>query len=78
MSQLLPDKFVPVRQTLIGQGSEILSLTSERAWSVAELFIAARERLPRITYDQFVLTLDLLFATDLVALVDDEILEESP
>lgn len=78
MSQLLPDKFVPVRQTLIGQGSEILTLISERSWSVAELFIAVRERLPRITYDQFVLTLDLLYATNLVALVDDDTLEETP
>lgn len=76
MSQLLPDKFVPVRQTLIGQGSEVLSLVSQRSWSVAQLFIAARERLPHITYDQFVLTLDLLFAADLVALVEDDIVEE--
>lgn len=73
MSQLLPDKFVPVRQTLIGQGSEILSLIGQRSWRVAELFVVVRGSRPQITYDHFVLTLDLLFATNLIALVDDDI-----
>jgi hypothetical protein len=66
MSQLLPDKFVPVGQTVIGQGATLLAILSDRAVPVAQLFVEARERTPYLTYDGFGLTLASLYALGLI------------
>jgi hypothetical protein len=63
MSQLLPDKFVPIRQSLVGQGAEVLRSLRSEPRPIASLYVELRERLPHLTYDSFVLTLDFLYAT---------------
>ncbi len=62
MSPLLPDKFVPEHQSLVGQGALVLTLLSDRPMSVAQLFVETRSRLAHMTYDAFVETLDALYA----------------
>jgi hypothetical protein len=63
MSQLLPDKFVPIRQSLVGQGAEVLRALGDDGRSIPALYVELRELLPHLTYDSFVLTLDFLYAT---------------
>ncbi len=70
MTQLLPDKFVPLRQSLIGQGAEVLTVLQDRTEAVAALFVQSRQRLPHLTYDSFVLTLDLLYAAGRITLTN--------
>ncbi|WP_455835601.1 ABC-three component system middle component 6 [Pseudarthrobacter siccitolerans] len=64
MSQLLPDKFVPLRQSLVGQGAVILGVLRDERTTVAELYVESKARLAGLTYDGFVLTLDWLYLTD--------------
>ena len=63
MSQLLPDKFVPIKQSIVGQGAEVLRTLAGESRSIASLYVQIKEQLPHITYDSFVLTLDFLYAT---------------
>ena len=73
MSQLLPDKFVPIRQSLVGQGAEVLRSLHGEPRPVASLYVELRERLPHLTYDSFVLTLDFLYATGRINWAGDRI-----
>lgn len=63
MSQLLPDKFVPIRQSLVGQGAEVLRALGDDSRSIPALYVELRGLLPHLSYDSFVLTLDFLYAT---------------
>ena len=67
MTRLLPDKFVPERQSVLGQGAVLLALLMNRPLSVAQLFVEARERLPHLKYDSFVETLDALYALNVIS-----------
>lgn len=77
MTQLLPDKFVPLRQSLIGQGAEVLTALQDRTEAVGALFIESRQRLPHLTYDSFVLTLDLLYAAGRISLTNGRIVRRA-
>lgn len=68
MRALLPDKFVPEEQTLLGQGALLLTLLASRPMSVAQLFVECRAHAPHVTYDAFVETLDVLYV---LGAVDD-------
>jgi hypothetical protein len=74
MSQLLPDKFVPTSQSLVGQGATIIEVMAGRALSVAQLFVEVRQRSPHLTYDAFGLSLSTLYATGLVESVDNTLI----
>ena len=78
MSQLLPDKYVPLRQSLVGQGAVVLSILQNDPSSVARLYVEAKRRLPHLTYDNFVLTMDWLFLAGSVVLVGDRITKGAP
>lgn len=67
MLQSLPDKFVPLSATVVGQAAQVLSVVRDRERvSIAELFIELRTRLDHFTFDHLVATLDFLYAASLV------------
>ena len=70
---ILPSKHLSERRALLTVGSEILGLldkprTVSSVWD--ELCSAKGKARRRLSYDWFVLALDLLFLTDVVALRD--------
>ena len=68
---ILPTKHLPESQSLLGIGGAILSLLGERDATVSSLwedFKAARKEGVGISFDWFVLSLDLLFALDTIKL----------
>ncbi len=70
MSILLPDKHTPVEESLLRHAFVLYndigaSLPVARAWAVA------RELLPRMSFDRFVLILDVLFAIGAIELDGD-------
>lgn len=73
MSQLLPDKYVPLRKSLVGQGAIILSVLQNEAFAVARLYVETKRMLPHITYDNFILTLDWLFLSGSISFAGDRI-----
>jgi len=66
MSDLLPDKLLPVAHTVVGRGAVILALLQETTRPPGQLYILARESHPSMTYDEFVEALTLLFAAGIV------------
>lgn len=71
MSQLLPDKYVPLRQSLIGQGGVVLSILQNEPFSIARLYVESKRQLPYLTYDNFVLTMDWLYLAGSIVLNKD-------
>ena len=68
---ILPTKHLPESQSLIGVGGTILVLLAEREATVSSLwdeFRIARQESGRISFDWFVLGLDLLFALGTIEL----------
>jgi hypothetical protein len=62
---ILPTKHLPENHSLIGVGGTILALLAEREATVSSLwddFRVARQESGRVSFDWFVLGLDLLFA----------------
>lgn len=62
---ILPTKHIPESRSLLGVGGTILSLLSEREMTVSslwELFREARGDSAKVSFDWFVLGLDLLYA----------------
>jgi hypothetical protein len=62
---ILPTKHLPESHSLIGVGGTILALLAEREATVSSLwddFRVARQESGRVSFDWFVLGLDLLFA----------------
>lgn len=62
---ILPTKHLPESHSLIGVGGTILALLGERDATVSNLwdeFRVARKESGRVSFDWFVLGLDLLFA----------------
>ncbi len=74
MTSVLPDKFVPELESLVGQGAIVLQILSERSMTAAQLLAACRTSLPHVTYDGLVETLNALFALGLVELDPDPLL----
>ncbi|MFL4474571.1 ABC-three component system middle component 6 [Paeniglutamicibacter sp. MACA_103] len=75
MSQLLPDKFVPLRQSLLGQGAVVLAVLKDEKFSVARLYVESKRQLPHLTYDNFVLTMDWLYIAGSIV-VDDHVVQK--
>ena len=68
---ILPTKHLPESHSLIGVGGTILVLLAEREATVSSLwdeFRIARQESGRISFDWFVLGLDLLFALGTIEL----------
>lgn len=68
---ILPTKHIPEHRSLIGVGGTILALLSEREATVSGLweeFLEIRGETGRISFDWFVLGLDLLFAMGAIEL----------
>lgn len=58
---LTPDKYVRLENSLLGQSATLLSLASKDQ-SVSELWALARDSGSGVSYDRFVLCLDLLYS----------------
>jgi hypothetical protein len=68
---ILPTKHLPESQSLLGVGGTILALLSEREATVSSLwdeFRRARKDMGVVSFDWFILGLDLLFALGAVEL----------
>ena len=68
---ILPTKHLPESHSLIGVGGTILVLLAEREATVSSLwdeFRIARQESGRISFDWFILGLDLLFALGTIEL----------
>ncbi|MFA7173534.1 MAG: ABC-three component system middle component 6 [Kiritimatiellia bacterium] len=62
---ILPTKHIPENCSLLGVGGTILALLSEREATVSSLWEGVQEARPaggRLSFDWFILSLDLLFA----------------
>lgn len=68
---ILPTKHLPESQSLLGVGGTILALLDEREATVSGLWDAfqqARNKTGTVSFDWFILGLDLLFALGAVEL----------
>jgi hypothetical protein len=74
--EILPDKFTPIEQTLVGRSAVLLALVSEKSYTVGGLFVAAKERMSPVTFETFAASLAFLYAADLID-HNDGILEVS-
>lgn len=62
---ILPTKHIPENRSLLGVGASILDLLAEREATVSSLWDgvrASRTETGRVSFDWFILSLDLLFA----------------
>ena len=76
---ILPTKGVPASKALVTVGGDILVLLDESSSSVSSLWLQVSERrqasaMTRITYDWFILGLDLLFALGAIELTETGLL----
>ncbi len=78
MSQLLPDKYVPLRQSLVGQGAIVLSVLQNEPFPVARLYVESKRQLPHLSYDNFVLTMDWLYLAGSIVLNEDVVRKGLP
>lgn len=65
--QLLPDKYVPVEETVIGLGAIALS-ELDTPVSVSTLWRKMMKHPEVATYERFILALDFLFAVNAIVL----------
>lgn len=68
---ILPTKHIPEERSLLGVGGTILALLAEREATVSSLWEGVQEARPetgRVSFDWFILSLDLLFAMGSVRL----------
>lgn len=66
MNEVLPDKFTPTRQTVVGQAAQLASLLQDSNASVARLFASLKTSDPGITFDSFVTALTFLYGAGAV------------
>ena len=76
---ILPSKGVPASKALITVGGDILGALSDSSLSTTSLWLEVNERrksspMTRVSYDWFVLALDLLFTLGTVELTDHGLL----
>ena len=79
---ILPTKGIPASKALITVGSEILVTLGESSLTISGLWLKIGDRrkrsdLSRISYDWFVLAVDLLYALGAVHLTDLGLLKRS-
>lgn len=72
---ILPTKGVPASKALVTVGADVLDLLGDSSLSVSGLWRQLADRrdassMTRVSFDWFVLALDLLFALDAVELTD--------
>lgn len=72
---ILPTKGIPASKALITVGGDILDILEESSLTIASLWLQVSERresspMTRVSYDWFVLALDLLYALGAVELSD--------
>jgi hypothetical protein len=67
---LLPDKYVSVERSLLGQAATILRARTKDHQTVSELWVGLSRENPAWTFGRFALALSLLFAFGLVTLDD--------
>ncbi len=80
---ILPTKGIPASKALITVGGDVLDLLDESSLSMSGLWLQVSERraaspMTRISYDWFVLALDLLYALGAIELSDRGLLRRSP
>ncbi|MGO8141962.1 ABC-three component system middle component 6 [Rhizobium leguminosarum] len=65
---ILPTKFLPAERSLIVLGGEIITMLSGYPRSVSEVWegMSAESRKAPLTFDWFVLALDLLYAMSVI------------
>lgn len=66
---LLPNKYVRERSSLLGQAATLLS-KRRPGMTVSDLWYTLKESEDEISYDTFILSLDLLYILGVVDLVD--------
>jgi hypothetical protein len=64
--EILPDKFTPIDQTLVGRSAMLLAVLSEESYTVSGLFAAVKVRMNPITFETFAASLTFLYAADLI------------
>lgn len=70
MTEVLPNKLLPIARTVVGQGSVILDVLTGAGRPVGQLWIHSKEKLPELTYEEFVDALSLLYVAKIVNQVD--------
>jgi hypothetical protein len=69
---IMPDKYIPQKETLIGLGARMLSLLTQPR--TINSLLKEMLKLPETgTYERFVLTLDFLYMLGAVEMKDDVI-----
>lgn len=66
MIEILPDKFTPIDQTLVGRSALLLEVVSEKSYTVSGLFAVAKERMNPITFETFAAALTFLYAAEMI------------
>lgn len=61
MSEIFPDKFTPVEQTIVGQAAALISLLGERSISIGQLYIEYKLMTSSTTFDSFAAALTFLY-----------------
>ncbi|WP_395639420.1 ABC-three component system middle component 6 [Pseudolysinimonas sp.] len=61
MNEILPDKFTPARQTVVGQASFIASQLQNKNMTIAQLFSEFKQADSGATFDSFVTALTFLY-----------------
>ncbi len=62
---LLPTKYIPLKDSMLMAGGKVLALLNSPQ-TVTKLWLKARNQSSIETFDRFCLTLDFLFALDLI------------
>lgn len=81
---ILPTKRLSIESSLLGMGADLLALLDQpksvsRVWEeLKEVRDSLNERGERLTFEGFVLALDLLFLMDLVGLHEGVITRRQP
>ncbi|MEO7148076.1 MAG: hypothetical protein ABIW81_08440 [Terrimesophilobacter sp.] len=76
MSEVYPDKFTPVEQTVVGEAASLLLSLGQRSLTIGRLFLEHKQAVPTATYDSFVTALTLLYGA-VVLDYNDQILRAS-
>lgn len=66
MIEVLPDKFTPIEQTLVGRSAMLMILLTARSFTIGGLFAAAKEQMRPLTFETFAASLSFLYAADLI------------
>lgn len=61
MNEIFPDKFTPLKHTVIGEAAALLTLLGQRSVSVGQLYVEHRQVTPSSTYDSFAAALTFLY-----------------